>query len=110
MSGRLVLAFVDNDSARDAAVRGYSPSLPSAYLVAALWMCLAESGAHVWIDRVPGPSNLAHSPSRLDFSTVEALGGKRVFLGRGDWVAVAARAQGAALQHGQPTAAGPWGR
>ena len=53
---------------------------------------MAESGARVWFGRVPGPSNLADGPSRLDFSTIEALGGKRVFLGRGDWVAVTARA------------------
>jgi len=33
---RQVIAVVDNDSARDAAIRGYSPSLPSAYLVAQL--------------------------------------------------------------------------
>ena len=43
--GRHVLIFVDNDSARDAAIRGYSPSLPSALLVGELWQTMAAAAA-----------------------------------------------------------------
>jgi len=62
---RQVIAVVDNDSAKDAAIRGYSPSLPSAFLVAALWKAVAAANAIPWFDRVPGPSNIADGPSRF---------------------------------------------
>ena len=74
---RQVIAVVDNDSAKDAAIRGYSPSLPSVFLVAALWKAVAAANATPWFDRVPAPSNIADGPSRLDFKAVEDLGGKR---------------------------------
>ena len=74
---RQTLVVVDNDSAKDAAVRGYSPSLPSAFLVAALWQAFAAAGADPWFDRVPGPSNLADGPSRLEFQLLSSLGAKQ---------------------------------
>ena len=85
---RQVIAVVDNDSAKDAAIRGYSPSLPSAFLVAALWKALAAANATPWFDRVPGPSNIADGPSRLDFKALEDLGGKRRRLELEHWFAV----------------------
>ena len=88
LRGRHVLFFVDNDSAKDAAVRGYSPSLPSALLVGALWQALAEVAAVPWFDRVPGPSNLADGPSRLNFERVLSLGASVKELRAGHWEAV----------------------
>ena len=89
MRGRQVIAVVDNDSARDAAVRGYSPSLPSVFLVAALWQALARAKTDVWFDRVPGASNLADGPSRLDYELVRELGAVQVHVRESDWEAVA---------------------
>ena len=88
--GRHVLVFVDNDSARDAAIRGYSPSLPSALLVGELWQTMAAAAAVPWFDRVPGPSNLADGPSRLDFDAVLALGAVVRQLTSEHWRAVTA--------------------
>ena len=87
---RDVLAFVDNDSAKDAAVRGYNPSLPSAFLVAELWRCIAAAGARPWFERVAGPSNPADGPSRLDFAAVIRRGGRRRELGGELWACVRA--------------------
>ena len=85
LAGRSMLAFVDNDSAKDAAIRGYSPSLPSAHLVSALWQCLAAVGAMPWFDRVPGLSNLADAPSRLQFSHLHSLGAQRRQVDHAAW-------------------------
>jgi len=74
---RQTLVVVDNDSTKDAAVRGYSPSLSSAFLVAALWQAFAAAGADPWFDRVPGPSNLADGPSRLEYQLLFNLGAKQ---------------------------------
>ena len=109
IADRDVLVFVDNDSAKDAAVRGYSPSLPSAYLVAELWRCLAAAGARPWFERVPGPSNPADGPSRLDFKAVVRRAGRQRRVVDELWASVRATVPGPAVGHG----AGPrgvWGR
>ena len=92
ISGRYVIMFADNDSARDAAIRGYSPSLASAFLVSVLWGAMAGAGASPWFDRVPGPSNPADDPSRLRFRWLEQLRGKRRRLSELEWQFVTVRA------------------
>jgi len=80
-----VIFFVDNDSARDAAVRGYSPSLASAELVSSLWGALAAAAAVPWFDRVPGPSNPADDPSRMRFKELVQAGARRARIPDGMW-------------------------
>ena len=74
-TGRRVLLFVDNDSARHALIRGGSPSLASAYLVSAFWKAETALLAYAWVGRVLSASNIADSPSRLSFGQVRELGG-----------------------------------
>ena len=81
---RNVAIFIDNDSAREALIRGYSPALRSAELIAVVWSAFASAQASPWFDRVPGPSNLADGPSRPDFSCYTDLGFERVDLVE-DW-------------------------
>jgi hypothetical protein len=71
---RRVLYFVDNDSARFAAIACYSPIRDSLDL---LWqIALLDTDRHniSWYDRVPTLSNLSDAPSRLEFAPVVALG------------------------------------
>ena len=74
LAGRNVLIFIDNDSAREALIRGYSPAWPSAELIATTWLALAQCRCRPWFARVPGPSNIADGPSRLQFETAGRLG------------------------------------
>ena len=67
MTGRRVLFFIDNDSARFALVNMFSPVDASAVL---LWEVAAEdsiTAAINWYARVPPESNIADDPSRLEF-------------------------------------------
>jgi len=91
-----LLCFVDNDSARYAAIAGWSPVRTSAAILDALASWDAVLGAVQWFARVPSPSNIADGPSRLDFTAVAALkGAVRCELSRcanfGSWEALAAR-------------------
>ena len=86
VSGRNVVVFIDNDSAREALIRGYSPSLPSAELIATTWLALAACHCRPWFARVPGPSNSADGPSRLDFGQAKQLGAVLRYL-PGQWEA-----------------------
>ena len=85
LEGREVIIFIDNDSARDAMIRGYSPSLASARIIGEAWARIAQLAASVWFERVPGVSNIADGPSRLDFSVVEAIGARRRRIADSDW-------------------------
>ena len=88
VQGRDVLLFVDNSSAIGALVRGYSPSGPSARLVAGFWTLAAQYSARVWLEYVPGPANLADGPSRLCFGAVERLGARRVEPSAQEWLLI----------------------
>ena len=101
IADRDALVLVDNDSAKDAAVRGCSPRLPSAHLVAELWSCIAAAGARPWFERVAGPSNPADRPSRLDFTDVMRRGGRQRELGDELWACVRAGSI-ASAPHGGP--------
>ena len=64
-----VFYFIDNESARLALVKAYSPVTPSLDLVVD---CLAvdfEISSSPWYARVPTYSNISDSPSRMVFST-----------------------------------------
>ena len=73
LEDKKVVFFIDNDSAKDAPVKGSSPSLHSRNL---LWRA-AAAGAQLkhypWYTRVPSASNIADGPSRLDFGLVLQL-------------------------------------
>ena len=65
LAGRRVLYFIDNDSARLALVKSYSPVLSSLKIICecASWHCIHDSVA--WYARVPTGANIADGPSRM---------------------------------------------
>ena len=71
-----MLLFIDNDSARHALIKGYTPSLASARLVSSFWESEAALASYCWVERVPSLSNIADGPSRLKFDEVVDLGGR----------------------------------
>ena len=73
---REVLVFIDNDSAPDALIRGFSSSEASAKLARAFRLRCAGLAAAPWFARVPSPSNLADAPSRGESSLLNATGAK----------------------------------
>ena len=75
LQGRRVVQFIDNDSARFALVKGYSPSLASSALLSETWLQDCRLGLFSWYDRVPTASNIGDGPSRLDYEEVIQLGG-----------------------------------
>ena len=66
ISNRRVIYFIDNESARLALVKSYSPILPSLRLI---MLCLEwdnRNGGTPWYARVPTYSNIADGPSRFE--------------------------------------------
>jgi hypothetical protein len=78
LRGRRVIYFIDNDSARLACVKSYSPVLSSLNLImqGLAWDSIFESSA--WYGRVPTASNPADDPSRMDSKLVKELFGARI--------------------------------
>ena len=64
MSHRAVLAFVDNDPAKHALVRGSSAVRDVAALVDAICSLETRSRMLTYVERVPSASNPADAPSR----------------------------------------------
>ena len=65
LTGRRVIYFIDNESARIGLVRAYSPVLPSLSIILD---CLNWDYSHCsqgWYARVPSFSNISDGPSRL---------------------------------------------
>ena len=58
------MVFLDNEAARHALVKGYSPLVRGAELVSEAWLAFAACSAAVWFARVPTRSNPADAPSR----------------------------------------------
>ena len=77
LAGRKVIVFVDNEAARGSIVKGASRSEPSAQIVNYIWEKAVESHIHLWIDRVPSPSNPADGPSRSDWAWLNLHGFER---------------------------------
>ena len=67
---RRTIWWVDNDSARYAAIKGLSPSPTRVF-----YALDAETPTYSWIERVPSKSNVSDGPSRGDCAvTLELLG------------------------------------
>jgi len=64
LAGKPVLCFIDNESARNALIKGSSPCALSAEIVEAVINQDLVDQALLWYSRVPSPSNLADDPSR----------------------------------------------
>jgi hypothetical protein len=67
MAGRKIICFVDNDSAKDALVKSYSPMLSSFELLRTNAELDLELLCFNWYSRVPSKSNIADDASRLVF-------------------------------------------
>ena len=64
MQGREVFHFVDNNSAKDALIKGSSSHPASQEIVGAVWEQEVSLQSAPWYDRVPSPSNPSDDPSR----------------------------------------------
>ena len=62
LKGRRVLIFVDNNSARDALIKGTSPIADVYATLAQVATVLSLHGVAAWFTRVPSPSNPADAP------------------------------------------------
>lgn len=62
---RRLIVFIDNDSARQALIRGWSPSLSSQAIISKLLRSECVDQVWIWYARVPTHSNPADAPSRL---------------------------------------------
>ena len=78
LSGRQVIWFCDNEAAKSALVKSYSPLLNSMEII----RCCAAEDVYAqslnWYARVPTKSNIADAASRLDFSCYNSLGFTKV--------------------------------
>ncbi len=73
LEGKRVLYFIDNDSARFALIRSYSPVPSSARLLWAMSLISSRSFSYDWFTRVQSFSNCGDHPSRLRFH-IKVLG------------------------------------
>ena len=78
IKNRDVIFFLDNNSSKDALVRGISSSFASSMLVKASRLACARHAIAAWFDRVPSPSNLADDPSRGQCEVLLGMGATRV--------------------------------
>ena len=69
----LVIWWHDNESARAASIRGYSPVLESCRILAEAAVCEAALHCRSWFARVPTASNVSDPASRLDYPEVWRL-------------------------------------
>ncbi len=72
------LFFIDNESAREALIRNYSPSWSSRELILRVKILDARSASFDWYARVPTCANWADGPSRLRFEDILSIGGQEV--------------------------------
>ena len=73
LTGRQVLWFCDNEAARSAMIRSYSPLLDSLQLVRCCALEDVAAQSTNWYARVPSKSNLSDAASRLDFGCYALL-------------------------------------
>ena len=69
LEGRSLLWFLDNESARAAFIRNFSPVVDNFFLLQVNSSFDVELQSRNWYSRVPSKSNPADSASRLEFST-----------------------------------------
>ena len=74
LRGKRVLYFIDNDSARLALIKSYSPVLSSLRIIeqCAVWDC--KENCTSWFARVPTGANCADGPSRMLTDVVDDYG------------------------------------
>ena len=65
LTGRSVIAFIDNDPCRMGLIKRYSPSLPMMGLISLVSLLEGSLTTTLWYERVPSKSNPADLPSRL---------------------------------------------
>ena len=68
LKGKRVLYFVDNESARLALVKAYSPVILSLEIIVRCQMFDYEMETNSWYARVPTASNIGDAPSRMTVS------------------------------------------
>ena len=66
---RRIIFFVDNDSARQALIKGWSPSRSSTKTIQLMVDAEVSGQTWTWYSRVPTKSNPADDPSRLVFNS-----------------------------------------
>ena len=77
LAGRKAVAFVDNESAKEALVKGSSFNAHFRALLLQLEVAETDLRSWLWISRVPSHSNPGDGPSRGDDSLVKSLGATR---------------------------------
>ena len=90
ISSRKVIYFIDNDSARLALIKGYSPVLQSLKLIMQAAKFDASNMSASWYARVPTSSNPADAPSRMCAVELHKKGALLVepkLFGSSDWFA-----------------------
>ena len=90
LRNRKVIYFIDNDSARLALIKGYSPVLASLLLIMTSAQQDAELSSAPWYARVPTHSNPADEPSRMESTELRKKGALLVeprLKGFNDWFA-----------------------
>ena len=65
LTGRSVVAFIDNDPCRIGLVKRYSPSSPMMGLISLVSLLESSLCTSLWYERVPSKSNPADLPSRM---------------------------------------------
>ena len=78
LAGRKAIYFIDNDSARLALVKAYSPVLASMQIIIQSVLWDGANDSRSWFARVPTESNIADGPSRMSSVDVLAAGAKLV--------------------------------
>ena len=77
--GRKIIYWIDNESAKDSLVKGFSPSAASMALIYQFYECETTGPSMPWFARVPSYSNIADGPSRGEAAKVaNELGAKLV--------------------------------
>ena len=72
ITGRSVLRFIDNESAKMALIRNFSPVIDSFLLLQANAKLDVENQSRNWYSRMPSKSNPSDNASRLDFSCYQS--------------------------------------
>ena len=71
LAGKRMIFFIDNDSARQALVKGYSPLLQPLEFVSECYRIACRHNIDVWFTRVPTDANISDGPSRMDDAWVK---------------------------------------
>jgi len=77
MAGRRAIIFIDNDAARGALIKAFSPSRASQALVALFYQIEQTHPSFIWFARVASYSNPADAPSRGQVRESAALFGAK---------------------------------